>query len=228
MTRCTLGSAFVSVMLIACGPSLGHEEGGHDGESEDDGVDPFAVERACEAYDGRETIDACEVEVRIVNRRPEPIYLTGACGRSAGFELEGTLGGRVVRSSADERLACSGWTGQARPCLGCSSLCQPRRIEPGGVFVGQWNGIVAAEVDLPAHCSITEEPVSCLAPTALGPGRFEVRAQAGASEDCEGPCECEPDALGSCLVDAWLREVSLLADAAYDGVCERIELAFEP
>jgi hypothetical protein len=260
------GLETVSVLLVACGPTLTESEtmgqdtaaGGttmavgeeteapyeplppHCEPIPEDGIDPFAAERPCEAYDGRDTTEIPQIEVRIINRMDVPIVVrdhTVGCGQPArSFAVEGTIGGRPVHAVTNfcpvEWNFCGDWTGETSACHLCLTVHPPIRIEPGGASLEIWNAWVLGEVVLPAQCNeFRESEEVCNAPMPVEPGRYALRAEAIDVHACEGKCTCEPDERGSCRLPGaglFSDEASLIATATYDGKCERIDIIFEP
>jgi hypothetical protein len=205
----------------------------------EDGEDPFATARACGAYDGTDVDHIPQVEVRILNRRDEPILVvnrTGGCGQpSRYFVADGSMGGRDVEAATSfcpvSLNFCGDWTGESRACHLCATLHPPTRIEPGGASAQTWNAWVFGEVILPAECNeLRDTDEICDAPMPVRAGRFELRATAASVAECQGDCTCESDERGSCQLagDGYeITDTPLVATATFDGKCESVDIVFD-
>lgn len=253
------------MLVVACGPVLTAGDGaeaddttGGGGEEPmspweplpsgcepepEDGVDPFATVRPCDAYDGTDISDISEIpeiEVRILNRGDRPILVwnrTSGCRQPARyFVVEGRIGGRDVEAVTDFCSNvwgfCGAWTGASSSCRLCATLHPLMRIEPGGASVETWSAWLLGEVVLPAQCNeLSETDETCNPPIPIVSGRYTLQAEATSVDQCEGDCACEPDEHGSCPLPlagiSTVSEASLAATAVFDGKCRSVDIVFE-
>jgi len=199
------------------------------------GIDPFASEPGCATYYGE--FEPRDVVVRIVNRTDTallvPSHTSGPDLPARHFDVEGRMGGRELRSVAAgcaiDWPSCAVWSDSPTACELIFVTYPSIALEPGGWYEQTWRAWVVADVTLPPDCYTSDEDeVACKAPVDVGAGAFELTARAGVLDGVE-PC-CQPDPRGSCEVSplACTRELTRTAIATYDGVCETVEIAFEP
>jgi hypothetical protein len=187
------------------------------GGSESHGGDAGDTEGSCEPLT-LEVPDEPIVAVVLENHGADTIYVDGARGLEQPwclgiilpFLVERIDTGEIMRpeegwcTSVCSKLAdwyfCDG--GACPP--ECPSHPGPIRIEPGGTYTIAWTAVVYRNVELPEHCVGCDEPITlgCQVPEPLDAGtEYAFRAWAGSAPDCS-ECDCEPDAEGSCVLDA--------------------------
>lgn len=187
---------------------------------------------ACDGYSHAPA--AIEIEVVFVNETDGPIYLpdlsSGCDQPRRPLTIEGEHAGARVELA---REGCAAnWPScpsliDSVACDLCATVYPPQRIEPGGRWSVVQPGPFRMQATLPGDC-VGGEDQACWQPVEPPPGTYVV--QAFASEGCVGACDCEPDADGSCALDALeaaeLSDVIVLGAATWTPGCDRVELRF--
>ena len=143
------------------------------------------------------------VTVRLTNDRDVPIYFTQTVQCEVGSPFSITLDGDPVPWIPGPCTTCGealqGACQCPVPCFADAVI----RVDPGGVWEGQWPGSVAVTAQLTPDCVSEFCGDTCIALEQAAPGSYAVEATAWTDVDCQGmPCACSesPPPDGWCTV----------------------------
>lgn len=194
-------------------------------------LDPFPDPATCEDFPGSIALD--ELEIGIVNLRSEPVFVQGNVDAIEGFVLlAGELGGRAVSAPYDcdtDPPPCDRVIdGQIPSCPLIGLIPTILRLEPGARHTLTWTPRIKFPVLLPAACQpANASDQTCITGRPPPPGAYTLSLRY--ADTCIGACTCEPEADGSCSLDAELVTFpeSLTLETHYDGVCTVVDIIID-
>lgn len=147
------------------------------------------------------------VQVTVVNGAAEPRYLLlEECALAPVATIEG-LGSDPLPTRLPGCGTCSEFAGGGcvcpdGPCFAGRAL----RLDPGATYPFSVSATTFVARTLPEDCpGVDLCGVDCWQAQALADGTYEVSVLVGAKPACDlDPCDCAPDATGSCTVDGAL------------------------
>jgi hypothetical protein len=144
-----------------------------------------------------EPAPATPITVTIRNDRSEPIYIDPRLGcASIPFWLLGPEGESRTWWSPACKCACELVMSDPNEGCQCSGPCEApalERIEVGGSWTVEWDGLVFDSVALPGTCGANPELMTCDATRAAEAGEWTVAIGVWPeAEGCDdGECSCE-------------------------------------
>lgn len=197
----------------------------------DQSIDPFPDPATCDEHRGEPP--TAELAIGVLNRRSEPVFIHGdGTGVAHRVRVTGEPGGRSVHAAyvcGDDPSPCDLLLeGEFDSCELIGREYSPIRIDPGLRHRLVWEPVVVFPVELPDACLPFPIPdPTCTTSRRPTPGPYTLSLTY--SLECEGPCTCEPGPDGGCQPgpDAHLSGPTFTALAAYDGVCDVVDIVID-
>jgi hypothetical protein len=146
------------------------------------------------------------VTIRLVNKRPTPIYLgdpQANCGPVPPYTLNGPTG--PVRMFAGGcGNTCEALQQHPDYCAGACMIPPVVVINPGGYYDAGWAGMTFVSTNMPTACYYDKQyaPPTCDRRLVAPAGSYDALARAWTELVCldVGICSCEPGPTGSCEI----------------------------
>lgn len=140
-------------------------------------------------------------ELRLTNRRAEPIFIGGGCGPALLLEQVGAMTA-FAADTCDAPTCASVLKGD---CSQACAACAPGvlRIEPGESYTQQWVGTVFAQTDVSATCSAGCTD-ACWQETQAPDGDYRLNVSVFLEcPETVDDCTCPEGASPPCFIEAY-------------------------
>lgn len=163
-----------------------------------------AVIAGCPADEPCEDLAAPEpqpVELKLTNRRTEPIFVGGGCGTALLLERVGTQ--TLFSADTCEAPTCESMLDGdcSRACAAC--VLGVYRVEPGESYTRRWDGTVFSRTDVSSECGqgCTD---SCWQETTAAQGEYRLTSTVFFEcPETVDDCSCPPGSTDPCFIEAY-------------------------
>lgn len=141
------------------------------------------------------------VDLRLINNRPDPIFVGGGCGSALRLERVGQQS-RFAADTCDMPTCDNALDGD---CAMACAACVPGvlRIEPGMSYDASWSGTLFEAADISQTCS-GQCTTNCWQELAAPEGDYRMLADVFVEcPESLDDCSCPPGASEPCFIEAY-------------------------